>query len=160
MRERTEASKGLPAEGQSYAAELAISAPARQVYAALTTLDGIAGWWTSEVSGPAGAGGHLKLGFVGTDEHVTMEVRSTAPDRAVVWRCLEHTGHPEWKSTTITFTLREAERAKTTLLVEHLGLVPALGCSEQCFLSWQHFTESIRRYVEQGEGRPFERRFE
>jgi uncharacterized protein YndB with AHSA1/START domain len=141
----------------SYAAEVSVEATAQRLFNALTTLDGIAGWWTSQVTGYGLTGGQLDLRFAGLDEHITMTVESTVPDDTVIWRCDRHTGHPEWERTTITFSLIPAE-GSTTLAVHHLGLVPGLTCYEQCFVGWGHFLRSIKAYAEHDQGMPFDRR--
>ena len=40
-----------------------IKAPADKVYAALTTLDGLAGWWTRDTTGRAQPGGAIDFRF-------------------------------------------------------------------------------------------------
>ena len=57
-----------------YAADGDIAGPIRRVFEALTTLDGLAGWWTPSVTGTPTAGGETTFGF--GDERVVM---STAP---------------------------------------------------------------------------------
>jgi uncharacterized protein YndB with AHSA1/START domain len=142
----------------SYAAEISVATDAERVFSTLTTLDGIAGWWTSQVSGRGSAGGQLDLGFVGLDEQVTMTVEAAVPSSMVVWRCDQHTGHPEWEGTTITFAITPRAVSKSTLRVQHDGLVPSLRCYEQCFAGWAHFLRSIKAYAEDGAGMPFDRR--
>jgi len=138
---------------ESYSDTVDIDAPPESVFGALTTLEGIAGWWTSNVTGNGSEGGRLDLGFDGLDEHITMQVEEAESDQ-VTWRCERHTGHPEWEGTTITFSLTARTRG-TRLAIHHRGLVPTLECYEQCFAGWQHFARSIKAYVELGHGRPF-----
>ena len=62
------------------------------VYAALTTIDGLAGWWTTETRGDAGLGGTIEFRFPpgGFD----MEVVELTPGELVRWRVTD--GPPEW----------------------------------------------------------------
>jgi uncharacterized protein YndB with AHSA1/START domain len=51
----------------SYHADLRFAKPPDAVFDAFTTLTGIAGWWTEQVSGSAQQGGELTLGFPNSD---------------------------------------------------------------------------------------------
>lgn len=134
---------------------LTIAAPATEVFDAVATLEGLRGWWTSLVSGDTSVGGAVQLRFQGLDEQIVMRVDSAEHGRLLAWTCLENSGHPEWQSTEITFTL-EAISAESTLLdFEHRGLVPSLACYETCEVGWDHFLASIASYVETGRGAPF-----
>lgn len=126
-----------------------------QVFAALTTLEGLAGWWTPLVSGDPAAGGTLVFRFAGLDEHIVMVVDELAPPRRVVWRCGEHTGHPEWHGTEITFALEPGEDGSCVLRLHHAGLLPRMQCYEVCASGWESFMASIARFAETGRGTPF-----
>ena len=54
-----------------------------EVYKALTTVDGLAGWWTEDTDGDAGAGGVVRFRFAagGFD----MKVLETRPAECVLW---------------------------------------------------------------------------
>jgi uncharacterized protein YndB with AHSA1/START domain len=149
---------GTVVAGDSYAGEVVVGATNERVFQALTTVEGVAGWWTSQVTGDGTTGGRLDLGFAGLDERITMSVVSSVPDDVVVWHCDKHTGHPEWEGTTITFTIAAEDATHTTLAVYHLGLVPGLSCYERCFAGWQHFLRSIKAYAERDIGMPYDRR--
>ena len=58
------------------------------IYDALTTIDGLAGWWTEDVSGDGAAGGRLEFRFppVGGFD---MEVLETVSAESVRWRVIE-----------------------------------------------------------------------
>jgi uncharacterized protein YndB with AHSA1/START domain len=147
-----------PTSEDSYTADISIAASPSRVFSALTTLEGIAGWWTSQISGGGLAGDQLDLGFVGLDEQITMAVESVVSERAVTWRCDSHSGHPEWVGTRITFQIDPVPPDGSRLSVTHLGLVPSLNCYEQCFAGWEHFMRSIKGYAENDLGMPFDRR--
>ncbi|MGZ4728324.1 MAG: SRPBCC family protein, partial [Acidimicrobiales bacterium] len=67
---------------------IGIAAPRARVYDALTTLDGLAGWWTRDVSGDPDAGGKVTFLFGGPDRSVVVEVTEATPDTHVAWRCV------------------------------------------------------------------------
>ena len=72
---------------------IGIKAPAALVYQALTTLDGLAHWWTDEVSGDGKAGGRIAFIFRAKTGDIlgsmTMEVTRLQAGRHVHWRCID-----------------------------------------------------------------------
>jgi uncharacterized protein YndB with AHSA1/START domain len=146
---------GARSEEPAYTDGVEIAATAARVFDALTTRDGISGWWTSFVTGSPIAGETIELAFAGIDERIVMRVGATEPFSSVVWSCIEHTGHPEWVGTTVVFEIEATNNGSTELRLHHIGLVPDLDCFEQCEAGWRHFLRSIKGYVERGEGMPF-----
>ncbi|MDJ0345396.1 hypothetical protein QMK19_21400 [Streptomyces sp. H10-C2] len=65
-----------------------ISTPQARVHDALTTLDGLSGWWSRDVSGKPEPGGILEFRFGSPDRGFDMEVVRTA-DHQVAWRCVK-----------------------------------------------------------------------
>ena len=141
--------------GLDYTRQLRFDAPAERIFDALTTLDGLAGWWTAIATGTPTAGGTFELGFDGLDEKIVMRVENAERPSTVVWKCLKHTGHPEWEGTTIEFALAQNEPTSGLLNFKHIGLIPALTCYETCEIGWEHFLSSLLDYAEKGEGDPF-----
>jgi uncharacterized protein YndB with AHSA1/START domain len=139
---------------RDYTHELRIDARREQVFEALTTLEGLAGWWTPIVEGSPTTGGEITFAFDGVDETIVMRV-DNAHAGIVNWTCLAHTGHPEWESTAIAFQLHEPDDATTILELRHHGLVPTLDCYLACEHGWDHFLNSLAGYVERGDGTPF-----
>ena len=137
-----------------YTLEKRVGCSRERVFDALTTLDGLAGWWTPLVSGTPWAGGEITFGFSGLEEKIVMRVEQTTPPSTVVWTCLVHTGHPEWHDTRIIFELAHDEAA-SQLSFRHIGLTPSLGCYETCESGWDHFLASLLRYSQDGTGSPF-----
>lgn len=43
---------------------IGIKSPATEVYNALTSLEGLAGWWTEDVTGDARVGGKIEFSFL------------------------------------------------------------------------------------------------
>jgi uncharacterized protein YndB with AHSA1/START domain len=144
-----------PSEEPGFAARVTMHAPPPLVFAALTSLEGLAGWWASLATGSASSGGRFELGFTGLEESITMRVDRAVAPSDVAWTCVRHTGLPDWDGTRIVFALEGEGTASTTLAFRHLGLIPDLGCYEHCRAGWQHFLSSLRSYAEQGRGTPF-----
>ena len=84
--------------------QIKIGAPAAQVYGALTSVDGLAQWWTKTTSGSSKAGEKLQFRF---DEHlIEMRVDGLEKNKRVEWRCTKAT--PDWNDTRVTFELSGA----------------------------------------------------
>ena len=122
------------------------------VFAALTTIDGLAGWWTDSVEGEADAGGALVLRF-GADELDILVVEHDAATR-VAW---EVTGGPrEWIGTRILWDLR-GEDDQTTIVFAHQLWREQVEFMHQCSTKWATFLFSLKSLVESGAGAPYPR---
>jgi uncharacterized protein YndB with AHSA1/START domain len=117
------------------------------VYTALTTVEGLAGWWTEETTGDAGKLSFRFNGRGGAD----MEVLSSTPPSHVSWRV---TGGPdEWLGTTIDFRLRQ-EGEYTIVLFSHSGWREPVEFMHHCTTRWGTFLLSLKSLVETGKAAP------
>ena len=134
---------------------IGIKASPAQVYTALTSINGLAGWWTEEVSGNTHTGGTIKFLFRADNGDIkgsmTMQVeQSTSPDY-LRWRCID--GPAEWIGTDITFELSQ-QTDQTILLFGHRNWREAVEFTSHCSMKWATFLLSLRDYVEKGKGSP------
>jgi uncharacterized protein YndB with AHSA1/START domain len=126
-----------------------------EVQRALTTLPGLAGWWTEEVAGNPLPGGALDFTFRTPGGDVVgsmrMDVRSVEPGASVRWRVA---GGPEdWIGTDITFDT-SVQDGKTILIFGHRNWADATEPMAHCSMKWAVFLLSLRELVETGKGRP------
>jgi uncharacterized protein YndB with AHSA1/START domain/DNA-binding transcriptional ArsR family regulator len=140
-------------ENDGFATEIVVAAPREQVYDALTTLDGLAGWWVPDASGSPEPGGELTFRF--GDQAIVMRVDRADRPEAVAWTCISHTKFPDWNGTTLTFELRARDEASTIVAFRHAGLVPDLDCYTTCARGWNHYLASLTGYVEGKGGSPY-----
>ncbi|GAA4608264.1 uncharacterized protein YndB with AHSA1/START domain [Actinoplanes octamycinicus] len=121
-----------------------------KVYEALTTVDGLAGWWTEKTTGDGGAGGRLEFRFppVGGFD---MEVIETRPAERVTWRVVD--GPEEWIGTTIDWRLHQ-DGDYTIILFEHQGWKEPVEFMSHCSTKWATFLLSLKQLVETGAGAP------
>lgn len=119
------------------------------VYTALTTLDGLASWWTEDVKGSADEGGVVAFRFAqgGFD----MKVLETRPAEAVVWEVVD--GPEEWIGTRIRFDLKQ-EDGFTIVLFRHEGWREEVEFMSHCSTKWATFLMSLKRLAETGTGEP------
>ena len=120
-----------------------------KVYDALTSVDGLAGWWTEDTTGTSEVGGVLQFRFPagGFD----MEVLDRRPGEHVAWRVVE--GPPEWIGTTIDWTLRQDDDY-TIVLFQHQGWAEPVEFMHHCSTKWGSYLLSLKSLVEAGTGAP------
>ncbi|MDB5802320.1 MAG: hypothetical protein JWL63_3259 [Rhodocyclales bacterium] len=143
-----------------YKQSLVIEATPDAVYAALTTPQGLRGWWTQDCDVDTAVGGTLKFRFGPHYKH--MRIEQLEPNREVRWLCTvahidvdSFTRKDEWVGTQIVFHLSPQGKGQTRLDFEHVGLVPSFECHEVCVAGWTSFIESLRLYAETGTGTPW-----
>ncbi|SCG76380.1 SRPBCC family protein [Micromonospora coxensis] len=120
-----------------------------KVYDALTTVEGLAGWWTDDTKGSADLGGVLEFRFPagGFD----MEVVELRPSERVVWRVVG--GPEEWIGTTIDWQLRR-DGDYTIVLFRHQGWREPVEFMHHCSTKWGTYLMSLKSLVETGKGAP------
>ena len=130
------------------------SSPA-QVYKALSTIDGLAHWWTEEVAGDERIGGKIKFTFrSGSGElkgTMVMEVLELNAQNTVRWQCID--GPDEWIGTHIKFQW-SLQDDQTILIFGHRNWREAVEFTAHCSMKWAVFLLSLRAYVETGKGSP------
>ncbi|GIJ81304.1 Uncharacterized conserved protein YndB, AHSA1/START domain [Micromonospora phaseoli] len=126
-----------------------VTATPDDVYAALTTVDGLANWWTVETDGDGDVGGVLRFRFVpgGFD----MKVVETRPAELVLWEVVD--GPEEWIGTQVRFELK-VEDDFTILLFRHEGWREPVEFMYHCSTKWAIYLMSLKKLVETGKGEP------
>lgn len=140
---------------------MAIKAPPADVYEALSTVEGVAGWWTRHTAGESKVGGVITVRFldhasdgrgpVAEKGRMDLEVIRLEPAKDVRWRVTA--GPPEWIGTEVTFALSQAD-AQTVVLFGHRNWRDAVEFTAHCSMKWATFLLSLREFVETGTGRP------
>ena len=120
------------------------------VYAALTTIDGLAGWWTEDTVGDPEVGGTIEFRF-GELGGFDMEVLELDPSGHVRWRVTD--GPAEWIGTEIDWRLEQRD-AYTIILFKHEGWREPVEFMHHCSTKWATFLLSLKEFVETGRGRP------
>ena len=95
-----------------------INASKEKVFEALSTINGLAKWWTNDTTGnPATLGGIIKFRFA-TSGGPDMKVTDSKTDESITWECL---ASPHgWTGHTFTFKLDDNE-GKTRVRFSHDG---------------------------------------
>lgn len=134
---------------------IGIRAPVSKVYAALSTVDGVAGWWTRETTGDSRPGGTIRFCFRspdGTEKgRVEVDVLRLVPNERVHWRI--KSGPEEWVGTDVTFELSQVGE-DVLVLFGHRNWREAVEFTAHCSMKWATFLLSLKALVETGKGRP------
>jgi uncharacterized protein YndB with AHSA1/START domain len=125
------------------------AATPEKVYDALTTVEGLAGWWTDDTKGSSGVGDVLAFRF--PNGGFDMEVVDLQPAERVTWRVVD--GPEEWIGTTVDWRLHQAGDW-TIVLFAHQGWAEPVEFMHHCSTKWATFLVSLKSLVETGEGAP------
>jgi len=122
---------------------------ADDVYAALTTIDGLSRWWTRDTTGETGVGDVIAFRFIpgGFD----MKVAELVPGKRVLWEVVD--GPPEWVGTHVSFDLSQAGEF-TIVLFEHRGWAEPVEFMHHCSTKWGSYLLSLKQLLETGQGAP------
>jgi hypothetical protein len=145
----------------SYAREIIVSSNPSAAYQALTS--GFDRWWTTSCNSLSSVGDKITFRFGPT--YWVMRANNLVTDSLIELECFDahhiHEGLPssiltEWKGTKLKWEIL-AQGEKTKIILVHDGLIPSLNCYKVCEQGWDYFfVNSLKRYLETGEGLPFE----
>lgn len=134
---------------------IGIKAPVSKVYAALSTVEGVAGWWTKDTSGVSKVGETIEVRFHSREGkqigHMTMKVMALDLNKKVHWRVTA--GPEEWVGTDVVFDLSQ-EGDDTIVLFGHKNWQEVNDFTSHCSTKWATFLLSLRELVESGKGKP------
>jgi uncharacterized protein YndB with AHSA1/START domain len=126
-----------------------IKAAPEKVYQAVTTQEGIEGWWCKQTTAKP------EVGFVNifTFGKFRNEMKVTVlnPYEKVEWACIDSI--EEWIGTTITFNLEE-KNGNTLLRFAHGDWKAITDTFAACSYDWALFLKSLKSFCETGTGTP------
>lgn len=134
---------------------IGIKANPEAVFQALSTLEGLTGWWTTDTTGDPRPGGALTFTFLTASGDVlgrmVFAVDAISQVSAVRWSCVD--GFPDWVGTSVTFDL-SVQDGQTIVIFGHRGWAEASESMAHCSMKWAVFLLSLRALVETGKGLP------
>jgi uncharacterized protein YndB with AHSA1/START domain len=122
-------------------------------YAALTTRDGITGWWTSRAEVPGtGVGDVLRMSF--PDAPMTWDMRVDRVDAPALleWACIG--GPPGWEHTRVTWSVAATD-AGAVVRLDHSGFASVDDMFRIVTVGWSQVLLSLKAYAETGVRKPF-----
>lgn len=132
-----------------------IKAPIAKVYAAVSTVEGVASWWSKNTTGSAQVGGTMDVRFFSPDGKeigaMAMETLALETNKKVQWRFTA--GPKEWLGTDGVFSLSQ-EGDYTIVLFSHKNWAEASEFTAHCSTKWAVFMLSLKELCETGKGKP------
>ena len=131
-----------------------IKASSNEVYEALATREGLAGWWTTNTRGDTELGGVIKFRFSADGREIggfDMKVLDLRPAERVLWQVVE--GPPEWIGTKVSFELKQ-EDDYCIVLFKHQDWKEPVEFMHHCSTKWATFLMSLKALLETGKGAP------
>lgn len=128
-----------------------INAPAARIYDALTSQQGLSGWWTPAVIAEPKVGAICEFTF-GTLTTLKFRVDALVPNRSISWSCVQV---PEdWENTIVSFEIVDDEDG-VVLRFMHSGFQSTERSFGRTSYSWAQYLRSIKVLLEAGQGEPF-----
>ena len=125
------------------------SSSVADVYKALTTIEGLSGWWTTSTQGDTEVGGVIQFRFDAGS--IDMKVLELHPGKHVLWQVVD--GPAEWIGTTVNWDLKQ-EGDWTIVLFKHQGWKEPVEFMHHCSTKWGVFLISLKSLLETGKGAP------
>jgi uncharacterized protein YndB with AHSA1/START domain len=122
---------------------------ADEVYEALSTIEGLSSWWTTDTSGETDVDGVIRFRFELGE--IDMKVVELVAGKRVRWEVVG--GPEEWIGTTVSFDL-EPDGNYTTVLFRHQGWKEPVEFMHHCSTKWGVFLLSLKSRLETGTGAP------
>ncbi|MEU5961847.1 SRPBCC domain-containing protein [Micromonospora parva] len=130
--------------------QVGVVAPLADVYQAVATPEGVAGWWSVDTTGKSEVGGQLAVRF-GCEGGFDLEILELDPVGRLRWRVVG--GPEEWIGTEIGWRLDQRGRY-TIVGFTHEAWREPTDLMHECSTKWAIFLMSLKELVETGRGRP------
>ena len=137
---------------------LKIKATATTIYDAVSSREGIKGWWSAdcEVGTAVGSASTLKFNKQGTLVVMGFKTLELRPGKRVEWVCTAMP-NPAWIGTKIITEIKELN-GSCEVTFSHTGFDEkwkGQGPFEETKATWNHFINSLVSFCEGGEGQPW-----
>ncbi|KGN30518.1 activator of HSP90 ATPase [Knoellia sinensis KCTC 19936] len=132
--------------------QVGVRATPDKVFDALTTIDGLSGWWTEDTTGSTDVGGVIQFRF--PSGGFDMRVLESVPGERVVWEVVG--GPEEWIGTTIDWVMFQDDKVGDWTVVNfgHRGWKEPIPFMHHCSTKWATFLLSLKELIEHGAGSP------
>ena len=128
-----------------------VHAPEGRVYQALTSKEGLQGWFTPHVDGDVRDGAEVGMSFNGR-EPFRWRLSHFQPQRSVQWDGLDGPGAAA--GTTVVFKLGHEGAAGTVVECDHENWPEGHEALRTCNTLWGILMGRLKEYVEHGTARP------
>jgi uncharacterized protein YndB with AHSA1/START domain len=128
-----------------------INASRKDVFNALSTIEGLTGWWTVQTKGSTKVNDTIQFRF-GDHGGPDMKVQEVIPNESIKWECIASTHG--WTGNILSFKLDDNE-GKTRVRFAHEGWNDADDFYAICTFAWGRYMESLRQLCQTGKGEAF-----
>jgi uncharacterized protein YndB with AHSA1/START domain len=152
MRSREEGA----AMGRDILHAVGIEADPSTVFDAITTAEGLAGFWTPKSQAEPEVGSVAEFGFSEAPVPLRMRVDELDPGRRVRWTCLGL--FPYWEGTTVSWELGPGpDGSGTHIMFRHEGWADDYPEHDYAGVNfvWGQVVARLKAYAETGESQPF-----
>ncbi len=132
--------------------EIRIDAPPERVYEALTTTEGLRGWWTPDASAEPIVGSIAVFGFYNRAVVFRMRIDALRPNRRVDWTCVGD--YESWLNTRISWQLKKVDGGTLTKF-RHAGWPSVRGTFAETNTTWGALMYHLKSYCEGNAPGPF-----
>jgi uncharacterized protein YndB with AHSA1/START domain len=126
--------------------EISIDASPEKVYQAITTSEGLRGWWAADSAADPRVGGIAEFGFHNRETVFRMRIEELAPAKRVVWSCIGN--DDQWEGTRLTWDIIPDKEGETTLHFGHGGWRSTGDYFASCNSTWGALMYRLKDYVE------------
>ena len=126
------------------------SSSLNDAYNALTTLEGLSAWWTTDTQGESKVGSVLRFRF--GSGGFDMKVLELHPAKRVLWQVVD--GPEEWIGTKVSWDLKQ-DGDYTIVLFKHEGWKEPVEFMHHCSTKWAVFLLSLKSLLETRKGGPW-----
>jgi uncharacterized protein YndB with AHSA1/START domain len=130
-----------------------IASPASVIFEALTTEQGVTGWWSTKADVEAEEGGVIRFTFRG-DFNPSMRQVRLERGTAVEWECIA--GHDNWQDNRFRFALRPDGQGTSLQFVQEYAQELDDDTYGTYNFNWGYYLNSLKRYCETGVGAPYQ----
>ena len=129
-----------------------VKATPDQIYEAVSTVKGLAAFWTSQSQAEPRVGSIATFGFGGPSQR--MRVDELKPAKRVKWTALAD--FPNWDGTTVTWDISPAENGETGVLFRHADWPASVSQDDLGSINytWGLVVERLKQYAESGKPNP------
>ena len=125
---------------------------AETVWQAISTPDGVTGWFTAHAEIDSSAGGHHLLSFPDMPAPWDLRIEDSHPIRHLTLSV--QAGPPEWEATTMTYEIVDRPEGGVVLNFDHNDFATIDGVRAWT-IGWATKMLALKKYAETGQRDPF-----
>ncbi|MEH6995713.1 SRPBCC domain-containing protein [Neobacillus drentensis] len=126
--------------------QITINVTPEKVFDAITTTEGLKGWWSTDAKAEPQVGSIAEVGFYNRQAVFQLHIDRLEPGKLVEWTA-QH-DMPAWKGTKIRFDLSVNENGATVVNFNHSGFQSMEGPYAMINTTWGSLMYILKQYVE------------